>query len=317
MKIISYAQNLEDVMLWRALHDVKVGFYIDVGANDPVIDSVTKLFYESGWNGINIEPLESHFYDLCVHRPRDINLQVAAGSEPGEIPIWDCGVRGWATADPSVVEKHSSMGYAGTASTVQVVTLQQIINEHCYGDVHFLKVDVEGFEAEVIQGIDLSVVRPWVIVIESVKPNSRDDSYTQWEPTLTEANYEHVYGDGLNRYYLAVEHLDRKKHFDYPPNVFDEFITFSEHAAVQCAAVSESKLAFLEESYSEARQEVSNSENLVALMQEQIDNASDDIISLENDLKAAKKQLLVMEHSISWRATKIFRVIKAAIKRLI
>lgn len=317
MKTVSYAQNLEDVMLWRALHDVKVGFYIDVGANDPVIDSVTKLFYDSGWSGINIEPLESHFHDLCAHRPRDINLQVAAGSEPGEIPIWDCGVRGWATADPSVVEKHSSMGYAGTESTVQVMTLKQIINEHCSGDVHFLKVDVEGFEAEVIQGMDLSVVRPWVVVIESVKPNSRDDSYTQWESALTHSNYEHVYGDGLNRYYLAVEHLDRKKYFDYPPNVFDEFITFSEHAAVQRVAVSESKLAFLEESYSEARQEVRNSEDLVALMQEKIHNASNHIAALENDVAAVKMQLFVMEHSISWRATKIFRVIKAAIKRLI
>jgi hypothetical protein len=45
MSFISYAQNFEDVMLWRALQHVERGFYIDVGANDPTIDSVTKAFY--------------------------------------------------------------------------------------------------------------------------------------------------------------------------------------------------------------------------------------------------------------------------------
>ena len=56
MPFISYAQNMEDVLLWRALHDVQAGFYIDVGAADPRLDSVTMAFYERGWHGINIDP---------------------------------------------------------------------------------------------------------------------------------------------------------------------------------------------------------------------------------------------------------------------
>jgi hypothetical protein len=46
MSFVSYAQNFEDVMLWRALRDIKGGFYIDVGANSPGMDSVTKAFYD-------------------------------------------------------------------------------------------------------------------------------------------------------------------------------------------------------------------------------------------------------------------------------
>jgi glycosyltransferase involved in cell wall biosynthesis len=53
---VSYAQNFEDVMLWRALRSVERGFYIDVGANDPTLYSVTKAFHIRGWRGINIEP---------------------------------------------------------------------------------------------------------------------------------------------------------------------------------------------------------------------------------------------------------------------
>lgn len=48
MPFISYAQNFEDVMLRRALRSVERGFYIDVGAADPVEMSVTKTFYDAG-----------------------------------------------------------------------------------------------------------------------------------------------------------------------------------------------------------------------------------------------------------------------------
>lgn len=48
MSFISYSQNYEDVMLWQALKDIKNGFYIDVGVNDPVEDSITKSMYDLG-----------------------------------------------------------------------------------------------------------------------------------------------------------------------------------------------------------------------------------------------------------------------------
>lgn len=64
MSIISYAQNYEDVMLWRALKAIPAGFYIDIGANDPDVESVTRLFYDAGWRGVNVEPVQAHYQDL-------------------------------------------------------------------------------------------------------------------------------------------------------------------------------------------------------------------------------------------------------------
>jgi hypothetical protein len=74
---VSYAQAKEDIHLLRALAGVRheVGFYIDVGAWDPDIDSVTKLFYDAGWHGINIEPSTKWFARLIEKRPRDINYK--------------------------------------------------------------------------------------------------------------------------------------------------------------------------------------------------------------------------------------------------
>lgn len=74
MTFISYAQNFEDVRLWRALKQFEHGFYIDVGANDPSHDSVTKTFYDHGWEGINVEPMQNYYDSLCQQRPRDTTV---------------------------------------------------------------------------------------------------------------------------------------------------------------------------------------------------------------------------------------------------
>ena len=49
MGIISYSQNFEDVIVSRALGNISIGYYIDIGAHHPVIDSVSKTFYDKGW----------------------------------------------------------------------------------------------------------------------------------------------------------------------------------------------------------------------------------------------------------------------------
>ena len=53
---VSYAQNREDVVLYRALGHISGGRYVEVGANDPIADSVTYAFYERGWSGIEALP---------------------------------------------------------------------------------------------------------------------------------------------------------------------------------------------------------------------------------------------------------------------
>src|SRR5690349_18172580 len=77
--MISYAQSFEDVLLNRAFRDRSSGFYIDIGAMDPVLTSVTKTFYDRGWHGINIEPAPTFHQKLMRDRTRDINLDVAVG----------------------------------------------------------------------------------------------------------------------------------------------------------------------------------------------------------------------------------------------
>lgn len=228
MTKVSYAQNYEDIMLWRALKHIEQGFYVDVGANDPIIDSVTKLFYDAGWNGINIDPVEKFIEKYHILRERDVNIPKAVSDEKGVMQLWQCDIPGWSTLDRTVAAKHESEGYKGYWSEVSIDTLSAVLDEQDFSDIHFLKVDVEGAEYPVLRGNDWTRYRPWIVLIEATVPNTQISDYDECEKLLFENQYHHVYSDGLNRYYVANEHSELDEKFKYPPNVFDDFITYRE-----------------------------------------------------------------------------------------
>jgi FkbM family methyltransferase len=246
MTFISYAQNFEDVMLWRALKHVESGFYIDVGAAHPDDYSVTRAFYDRGWRGINIEPT-SRVIRLTGARPRDINLHMAVGCIPGEVTIFVVeGNKDISTVDPAIAEGHRAAGWAVREERVPVATLGDICRAHVEVDIHFLKIDAEGAERDVLLGADFKRFRPWVVVIEATAPNSQTPTHTVWEDLLTIANYRFAWFDGLNRFYIAGEHWEQlSSALAVPPNVFDDFIraTDTEHLSKIVGAEARTAMA--------------------------------------------------------------------------
>ena len=160
MTFISYAQNFEDVMLWRALKHIENGFYIDVGAWWPETDSVTKAFYNHGWSGINIEPDFTAYSRLICERPRDINLRIALSDYNGEADIHIIKGTGLSTLRNDIAENHLDAGYVETKIRTEVRTLKDIWKDYVppNKDVCFLKVDTEGLEKEVLMGNDWSEI---------------------------------------------------------------------------------------------------------------------------------------------------------------
>jgi FkbM family methyltransferase len=240
MTFLSYSQNFEDVLLWRALGHVKNGFYIDVGANDPELHSVTKAFYDAGWWGINIEPMPSYHHVFAEQRPRDINLTVAAGDAEGTITLFEVpSMNGWASTDRAVADAHRADGYEVTETDVPLRLLKDICAEHVRGDIHFLKIDVEGFEEAVLRGMDFARWRPWILVIEATLPNSRATNHDTWEALVTGHDYRFAYFDGLNRYYVAAEHAELLPALSVQANVFDGFISHHLDKAWQRAELAD------------------------------------------------------------------------------
>jgi FkbM family methyltransferase len=226
-RLISYAQHQEDLLLFSLLHQVENGFYIDIGAGDPVILSATKLFYDRGWRGFNIEPLPEAYAKLCAQRPYDINLCVGIGGRAESLPLLEAGrgsafIRNTLTDDacqpdgsPNISRLASWIQAGIPADTLSRVTpiypLTDIVPEYIDTNrqpIHFCKIGVEGFEMDVLEGIDFGVIRPWVFAIESAIPNTMIPCHQTWEPILSANGYSFIGAASINRYYADEARMD-------------------------------------------------------------------------------------------------------------
>lgn len=194
--LVSYAQEIEDIVLYHVLKDVENVFWIDVGANDPIYINVSYFFYRRGGRGINIEPQIEYKDRYELLRPQDQLLSIGIAQKSGTMKLYGDGVG-------ASFEVEEGLEYV----EVPVCSLDEVCSKYVPGkkDIHFLKIDVELYEREVLLSVDLNVIRPWVIVVESIS-NGRN-TYEEWENILLEAGYLFVYQDpdGLNRYYVANE----------------------------------------------------------------------------------------------------------------
>lgn len=222
--MISYAQNAEDVVLARLFRQQAEGRYVDVGAGDPVEDSVTKHFYDRGWSGINVEPVGGLAARLREARPRDVTLTIALAATEGKATLhvvpeaW-----GRATLDEELAKRYRD-GERWQVDDVEIetTTLAAVLDEHP-GDIDFLKVDVEGAEQDVLAGADWTRHRPRVLVVEATEPGSPRPAFEQWEPMLLDAGYRCALFDGLNRFYAQADDSEALECLSVPANVFDDF----------------------------------------------------------------------------------------------
>ena len=241
--MISYAQNFEDIMLERVFKEQSTGFYIDVGACDDVIYSVTKHFYEKGWHGINVEPIPVYSEKLQQYRERDINLNIALLDKPGNSTLYAIADTGLSTFNAHYADEHRAKGFQVMERQVEVRTLESVCEEYVKDTpIDFLKVDTEGTELQVLEGGNWKRFRPRVLVIEATLPLSQTASHDEWEAFILEQDYIYAYFDGLNRFYVRQEESDLLRHFSCPPNVFDAFIPYSTICAEERAKDLENRL---------------------------------------------------------------------------
>ncbi len=225
----SWSINREDILLLRALQGVPhdQGFYIDVGANHPTFDSDTRLFYDSGWRGMNVEPSPKWFKMLVEQRPRDVNIHAAASDKAGTITLYDHPEGGLGTVKEEFANRHvTEFNVPKRGIEVPAYTLEWLCDRYIkQKPVHFLKIDVEGHEEHVIRGMNFNKCRPWILCVEAVEPlKVHIPTHEAWDHLLVEAGYRYMLFDSLNRWYVAEEHPERFPAFAYPT---DDFLHWS------------------------------------------------------------------------------------------
>ncbi|MBL1266199.1 MAG: FkbM family methyltransferase [Halomonas sp.] len=339
MSFVSYAQNFEDVMLWRAFGSIENGTYIDIGAQDPVKDSVSFAFYQHGWRGLHLEPTHQYATALQQARPGEQVRQAAVGSTQGQLTFYEFADTGLSTGDQRIAEQHMAQGYTPTTHTVEVVTLDELFEEwgqtHDADSPHWLKIDVEGMEEEVIKGWQNSSARPWVIVIESHLPGSQRHAHAAWENSLIAKGYQYIYTDGINRFYLSERHPELADAFAYPPNVFDEFSLSGQASHAFCNQVkhqvhlAEVRASKAEQQLYHANQQVLRLESIEQNLNQQCQSLRTEIHSSAADIQALEAenaqyscqnevlqdQIALLENSRSWRITKPLRGAAQLVRR--
>jgi FkbM family methyltransferase len=230
-QFITYAQNNEDVILNAYFSDVAKGVYVDVGAYHPKEDSVTKHFYEKGWRGVNIEPVKRLYGLLVEDRPEDVNVHAGISDKPGTLKLREYANVGLSTFSDDIKRHYHDDPDPQTAIyqdvAVSVTTLRDLFAQYDVKHIHFMKIDVQGFEREVLQGNDWKRYRPEMICIEAGHIVENKD----WRLLLESHHYTKVWNDGLNDYYLAKESLHRAKNFSYAKTLLlgDQILPYRIH----------------------------------------------------------------------------------------
>jgi FkbM family methyltransferase len=169
---VTYAQTGEDRLIHALLagagiDDSHRGFYVDVGANDPVRNSNTFMFYRRGWRGITVEAQPAFVEQHRRVRPRDRAVCAAVSDEARELTLTEFPNEGFATVEdaPQWAERQAIR----QRQRVSPRTLTDILeSEGAPERFEFLSVDVEGHDLHVLRSLDFSRFRPLLIAVEIV-----------------------------------------------------------------------------------------------------------------------------------------------------
>jgi len=167
-----YSQKGEDFLLNEIFRDRDDGFFVEVGCIDGKRFSNTLLFEEKGWKGLCIEAHADYIDFIKENRPNSAVIHAAVGEKDEDAVTFYANARGsLSSLDPSTEErwkKDYSEYFTGFKNqTVNKRTLNTIFNENHVSDIDILSIDIEGYEIEALEGLDLNKYRPHIIIIES------------------------------------------------------------------------------------------------------------------------------------------------------
>jgi FkbM family methyltransferase len=200
---MTYSQSSQDTFLLNQYFSTKTnGFYVDIGANNGITASNTKIFEDRGWNGICIEPNPIIFAELEKNR-KSKNYQVCISNLDKEVVDF-CQIDGYAEMLSGIVELYDERHkqrilneqkhYGGNRQKIQVKNYKfsELITVPF---IDYLSIDTEGSELDVLQSIDYTKTKIHIITVENNYETIEFQNY------LRQYNFKYVTKLGADEVY--------------------------------------------------------------------------------------------------------------------
>jgi len=166
------AQNNIDTIILRAVGEK--GFFIEAGGSDPHDQSNTALLESKGWTGLVVEPNPEFNQKYREYRPNTIveNYALVDFNWDKDFILADCS----RYMTGGVLNIHGSSDW--NPQEYPATTLDRLLKKHNITEVHFFSLDVEGYETQVLNGINFSETLFHILVVENhaslegINPNS-------------------------------------------------------------------------------------------------------------------------------------------------
>jgi FkbM family methyltransferase len=159
-----FSGEAESSVIQEHFKDSLPGFFVDIGANDPVVHSQTYALEQRGWTGVLVEPLPDKASELRVHRRAQVfELACSAPADDGKLLTLHV-----AGSFSSLQRQRMTAGISPRCEiTVEGATLDRILRSaNAPTPINFVSIDVEGHELAVLTGFDLQNWRPALLLIE-------------------------------------------------------------------------------------------------------------------------------------------------------
>ena len=156
--------------LYDYLNKIENGFYIEAGANDGLLQSNTLDLESNGWEGILIEPSPDNAKKCSdIRRGTTINAALVSFDYKDSFIEGDFNLNSTSSKVSSIPEYITDFQNEIFESTIKVParTVDSIINEFNINKIDFFSLDVEGYELEVLKGMDFDKIRPKYFLIET------------------------------------------------------------------------------------------------------------------------------------------------------